>query len=224
MSQPSIRIEMATEADIWALASVHARGFSRDTTALLLFSSDAEHVTKLEGMFTNFLKNPKMTVLKAVDSTSTPETIAGAICFMTIDANQEAIKVSALKSATTNQPEPAAEEVKAEVEASPKSRTLMDCIRQGADDFQKKNLKGKEYIHYQKQGIGASLVRKCQAAAAEQDLVVYLQASPTAHKMYKSCGFTEQGQSKIDLQEWAGEEKGWGTYVFRHMTFTPVAS
>ncbi len=73
--------------------------------------------------------------------------------------------------------------------------------------------------------MGSALVAYGNQIADEQELPVFLQASPSGFPLYGKGGFETVKWLDVDLREWAkgaeSGERGFGNYRFRYMVRLP---
>ena len=212
MAASSVVIEAATLDDLIALARIHVAAFTDDPAVQIMLPDPAKHEEVVIEMLKQQISEPSWLVVKAVDPGT--DSVKGW--------------ASWLKSGYDDTKEAIAQAPSDDSDDILESHHFKDlgayvAAQQGC--FLGQLMSGKRCLkldslftdpHFQRQGVGTTLLHWGTDLATEDGVPCYLASTPSAHSVYCANGFKTRKLIDIDLKNWGpgGEDtyRGWGNY------------
>lgn len=230
----------AIESHVPLLTSIHVAAFRSDNAVRLMFPSISEHDRAVVHMIASQLPDPKFMIAMAT-SRHTGDGLGWIGCSLfgfdniedkEIVRNKGAVKAPSDRKGKRDEDEGYEYAQRSSAMNTPSK--FASFVHDNAGRMQSKHMSKKKYIYintlatdpaYQGRGVGTAMVRWIVAKADAENVLCWVQSSPTAVGVYLAQGFEEVEHLDVDLTDFApgGREgkRGWGVYGFRYMLRHP---
>ncbi|KAI9682770.1 MAG: hypothetical protein M1822_006260 [Bathelium mastoideum] len=218
MATTSVIIEAATLDDLSALATIHIAAFTNDPAVQIMLTDPAKHEESVIEMLKQQISNPSWFVMKAVDPGT--GSVRGWASWLKsgYDDTEQGNVDQTPSSDDDNSPEDnQSKDLRAYVAAQ--QQRHLGRLMSGKKCLKLDSLF--THPHFQRQGVGTTLLRWGTDVAVGDHVPCYLASTPSAYSVYCANGFQAREWIDIDLRNWGpgGKDgyRGWGNYRFWYM-------